>query len=154
MPKQPVWDLPVRLTHWLLAALIAVYTLVDATGVRASGNAASYVSWLIFLEGLPFLLWVLHRRGRSTGFEQRLQLCDPLCDACSSEELKRAVEEREHRVRCGGSRRCRDVSRRGQIHLNAPQRIDVVDLADLARAHQLATNRPAKPSGGCSRGCF
>ena len=24
----------------------------------------SYVSWLIFLEGLPFLVWVLARRGR------------------------------------------------------------------------------------------
>ncbi|HTS22856.1 MAG TPA: EamA family transporter [Casimicrobiaceae bacterium] len=45
------------------AALIAAYTLVDATGARASGTAAGYVTWLIFLEGLPFLAWILARRG-------------------------------------------------------------------------------------------
>jgi drug/metabolite transporter (DMT)-like permease len=52
--------------YWAFAnaVLIAVYTLIDATGVRASGNAAGYVSWLIFLEGLPFLLWVVARRGK------------------------------------------------------------------------------------------
>ena len=47
------------------AGLIALYTLVDATGARASGNAAAYVSWLIFLEGLPFLIWVFARRGKA-----------------------------------------------------------------------------------------
>lgn len=45
------------------AAIIAVYTLVDGAGARASGNAAAYVTWLIFLEGLPFLAWVYLRRG-------------------------------------------------------------------------------------------
>ena len=57
---------PATAAYWAFAnaALIAVYTLVDATGARASGNAASYVSWLIFLEGLPFLVWVLARRGQ------------------------------------------------------------------------------------------
>ena len=56
---------PATAAYWAFAnaALIAVYTLVDATGARASGNAASYVSWLIFLEGLPFLVWVVARRG-------------------------------------------------------------------------------------------
>ncbi len=56
---------PASAAYWAFAnaALIAVYTLVDATGARASGNAASYVSWLIFLEGLPFLVWVVARRG-------------------------------------------------------------------------------------------
>jgi drug/metabolite transporter (DMT)-like permease len=56
---------PPTAAYWAFAnaALIAVYTLVDAAGARASGNAASYVSWLIFLEGLPFLLWVVARRG-------------------------------------------------------------------------------------------
>ena len=58
---------PRAAAYWAFAnaAIIAAYTLVDASGVRASGNAASYVSWLIFLEGLPFLIWVLARRGRS-----------------------------------------------------------------------------------------
>jgi drug/metabolite transporter (DMT)-like permease len=57
---------PATAAYWAFAnaALIALYTLVDATGARASGNAASYVSWLIFLEGLPFLVWVVARRGQ------------------------------------------------------------------------------------------
>jgi drug/metabolite transporter (DMT)-like permease len=45
------------------AAIIASYTLIDGAGARASGNAWSYVSWLIFLEALPFLLWVRWRHG-------------------------------------------------------------------------------------------
>jgi len=45
------------------AAIIATYTLVDGAGARASGNAASYVTWLIFLEGIPFVVWVIVRRG-------------------------------------------------------------------------------------------
>jgi drug/metabolite transporter (DMT)-like permease len=58
---------PRSAAYWAFAnaALIAVYTLVDATGARASGNAASYVSWLIFLEALPFLVWVVSRRGHA-----------------------------------------------------------------------------------------
>ncbi|MDH5245808.1 MAG: hypothetical protein OEW98_05100, partial [Betaproteobacteria bacterium] len=38
------------------AAIIAVYTLVDGAGARASGSAASYAVWLTFLEAIPFLL--------------------------------------------------------------------------------------------------
>jgi drug/metabolite transporter (DMT)-like permease len=45
------------------AAIIASYTLVDGTGARASGNALAYVTWLIFIEGLPFLAWIGWRRG-------------------------------------------------------------------------------------------
>jgi drug/metabolite transporter (DMT)-like permease len=46
------------------AGIIAVYTLIDGGGARASGNALAYVTWLIFLEGLPFLAWIAWRRGR------------------------------------------------------------------------------------------
>lgn len=46
------------------AGIIAAYTLVDGAGARASANALSYVTWLIFLEGIPFIAWVLLRRGR------------------------------------------------------------------------------------------
>jgi drug/metabolite transporter (DMT)-like permease len=51
---------------WALAnaAIIAAYTLVDGAGTRASGNAAAYVCWLIFLEGLPYLAWIGLTRGR------------------------------------------------------------------------------------------
>ena len=51
---------------WALgnALIIAVYTLVDGAGARASGNAASYVCWLIFLEGMPYLAWIGATRGR------------------------------------------------------------------------------------------
>src|SRR5271167_563488 len=58
---------PPNAAYWALtnAALIAAYTLVDASGARASGNAASYVSWLLFLEAFPFVGWVLARRGRA-----------------------------------------------------------------------------------------
>jgi drug/metabolite transporter (DMT)-like permease len=58
---------PPAAAYWAFAnaAIIAAYTLVDATGARASGDAAGYVSWLIFLEGLPFLIWVLRQRGRA-----------------------------------------------------------------------------------------
>jgi drug/metabolite transporter (DMT)-like permease len=55
-----------RATAWALAnaAIIAVYTLVDGTGVRASGGAERYIVWLFFFMGLPFGLIVLAlRRG-------------------------------------------------------------------------------------------
>ncbi len=52
--------------YWAFAnaVIIAAYTLIDGAGARASGNAASYVTWLIFLEGIPFVVWVVWRRGR------------------------------------------------------------------------------------------
>ena len=48
-------------TGWALAnaVIIATYTLIDAAGVRLSGNAASYVLWLFVLDALPFPLLVL-----------------------------------------------------------------------------------------------
>ena len=45
------------------AVIIAVYTVVDALGVRASGNALQYVTTLFLLNGWPFALIVLARRG-------------------------------------------------------------------------------------------
>ena len=56
---------PPAAAYWAFAnaAIIAVYTLVDGTGARASGNAFSYVTWLTFIEGIAFLTWIRVRRG-------------------------------------------------------------------------------------------
>lgn len=47
------------------AVLIALYTTVDALGVRRSGSALAYVLLLFFVNGWPFALLVLARRGWS-----------------------------------------------------------------------------------------
>jgi len=47
------------------AVVIAVYTVVDALGARASGNALQYVVALFVLDGWPFAMLVLARRGRA-----------------------------------------------------------------------------------------
>jgi drug/metabolite transporter (DMT)-like permease len=59
---------PPQAAYWAFAnaSIIAAYTLIDGAGARASGTPAGYVSWLIFLEGLPFLLWVFARGGRAS----------------------------------------------------------------------------------------
>ena len=56
---------PRAAVYWALAnaAIIAVYTLVDGAGARASGNAFSYVLWLTFVEGIVFLAYIRVRRG-------------------------------------------------------------------------------------------
>ena len=45
------------------AVVVAVYTVVDALGARASGNALQYVAALFVLDGWPFALLVFMRRG-------------------------------------------------------------------------------------------
>lgn len=45
------------------AVVIAIYTVVDALGARASGNALQYVAALFVLDGWPFALIVFLRRG-------------------------------------------------------------------------------------------
>ena len=47
----------------LNACIIAAYTIIDGIGVRASGNALQYVALLFMLDGLPYFLLVMHRRG-------------------------------------------------------------------------------------------
>jgi len=48
-------------TRWALAnaVIIAIYTLIDAAGVRLAGKPESYVVWLFTLDALPFSLLVL-----------------------------------------------------------------------------------------------
>ncbi len=47
------------------AVIIAIYTVIDAKGARASGNALQYVVALFVLDGWPFAFIVLARRGRA-----------------------------------------------------------------------------------------
>lgn len=54
------------------AVIIALYTVVDAQGVRASGHALQYVSTLFLLDGWPFALIVfLRRRGAVMPYARR-----------------------------------------------------------------------------------
>ena len=56
---------------WALAnaGIIAVYTLIDGAGARASGNALSYVVWLSFIDGVVFVAWARQRYGgHATGY--------------------------------------------------------------------------------------
>jgi phosphonate utilization associated putative membrane protein len=45
------------------AVIIAIYTVIDGLGVRASGNALQYVATLFMLDGWPFALLMLATRG-------------------------------------------------------------------------------------------
>lgn len=45
------------------AIMIALYTVVDALGVRASGDAMAYIGTLFMFNSLPFALMVWTRRG-------------------------------------------------------------------------------------------
>ncbi|MDB5954944.1 EamA family transporter [Ramlibacter sp.] len=45
------------------AGVIALYTVIDGHGVRVSGNAVGYVAMVFLLNGLPFGMLVLARRG-------------------------------------------------------------------------------------------
>ncbi|MGX9441223.1 EamA family transporter [Nitrobacteraceae bacterium UC4446_H13] len=53
------------------ALVIAIYTLIDGTGTRLSGNAISYVLWLTFLEAFPLVTWLWLRDGKQ--FQRQLR---------------------------------------------------------------------------------
>lgn len=77
---------PPAAARWALATavLIAAYTLVDASGVRASGHPAGYVSWLLVAQAIPFLTWVAARRGRAAlHYVRGKALFGLTCGACS-----------------------------------------------------------------------
>jgi hypothetical protein len=91
------------------AAIIAVYTLVDGTGARASGNALSYVLWLTFIEGIVFLTWIRRRRGGLAIVYVRSQWRRGLAGgAAASPPTHRAVGD-DARTGCRGRRAARDV---------------------------------------------
>jgi drug/metabolite transporter (DMT)-like permease len=56
---------PLKATLWALGigACIACYSLVDALGARAGGDALVYVAWTSGLMGIPMIAFALWRRG-------------------------------------------------------------------------------------------
>ena len=53
----------------LIGATIAGYSLTDGIGVRIAMTPFSYIPWLIFVQAIPFSLFVLWRRhGRVSAF--------------------------------------------------------------------------------------
>jgi drug/metabolite transporter (DMT)-like permease len=57
----------------LNAVVIMAYTIVDGIGIRASGNASSYILWLFFLIPLPLLLFTLLTRPKAFMVQMRLR---------------------------------------------------------------------------------
>lgn len=66
------------------AVIIAIYTVVDGLGVRASGNAMQYVATLFLLDGWPFALLMFARRGRDVGRYARQRWPVATLGACAS----------------------------------------------------------------------
>jgi drug/metabolite transporter (DMT)-like permease len=49
---------------FVTAGFIATYTIIDASGARASNSVNSYAVWLFFLHGIPMVSITLILRGR------------------------------------------------------------------------------------------
>jgi drug/metabolite transporter (DMT)-like permease len=47
------------------AGVIAIYSIIDGNGARASGNVWSYIVWLFVLDAIPFTLYMLVTRRRA-----------------------------------------------------------------------------------------
>ncbi len=66
------------------AVIIAVYTVIDGLGVRASGNALQYVATLFLLDGWPFALLMFATRGSALGRYARRRWPLATLGACAS----------------------------------------------------------------------
>jgi phosphonate utilization associated putative membrane protein len=66
------------------AVIIAIYTVIDGLGVRASGNALQYVATLFLLDGWPFALLMFATRGRAVGRYARHRWPVATLGACAS----------------------------------------------------------------------
>ncbi len=66
------------------AVVIAIYTVIDGLGVRASGNAMQYVATLFLLDGWPFALLMFATRGRAVGVYARHRWPVATLGACAS----------------------------------------------------------------------
>ena len=66
------------------AVIIAVYTVVDGLGVRASDNALQYVATLFLFDGWPFALLMFATRGPALGRYARHRWPLATIGACAS----------------------------------------------------------------------
>jgi phosphonate utilization associated putative membrane protein len=66
------------------AVIIAIYTVIDGLGVRASGNALQYVATLFMFDGWPFALLMFARRGHALGHYARQRWPLATLGACAS----------------------------------------------------------------------
>jgi phosphonate utilization associated putative membrane protein len=66
------------------AVIIAVYTVIDGLGVRASGNALQYVATLFMFDGWPFALLMFATRGNDLGRYARGRWPVATLGACGS----------------------------------------------------------------------
>lgn len=66
------------------AVIIAIYTVVDGLGVRASGNALQYVATLFLFDGWPFALLMFATRGPALGRYARQRWPLATVGACAS----------------------------------------------------------------------
>jgi drug/metabolite transporter (DMT)-like permease len=57
----------------LCAITVAVYTLIDGTGVRLSGHPVSYTMWMFLFTALPILSWAMMNRRIDTQRHLRLR---------------------------------------------------------------------------------
>ncbi len=66
------------------AVIIAVYTVIDGLGVRASGNALQYVATLFLFDGWPFALLMFATRGSALGYYATRRWPVATLGACAS----------------------------------------------------------------------
>lgn len=66
------------------AVIIAIYTVIDGLGVRASGNALQYVATLFMFDGWPFALLIFATRGHDLGRYARRRWPVATLGACGS----------------------------------------------------------------------
>ena len=68
---------PQTLFALVTAVVISIYTLIDATGARLSGNSFSYVGWMMVLDGatLSACLCVWHRAAAAARLRARWRVC-------------------------------------------------------------------------------
>lgn len=66
------------------AVIIAIYTVIDGLGVRASGNALQYIATLFLLDGWPFALLMFATRGHALGRYARQRWPIATIGACAS----------------------------------------------------------------------